>query len=105
MLGDIDVLVEQGRQLDVRVRDVLRRVGAQMLMRLFTILGAVLVEEARRRGLNIERRNTVIFKTLYGPVEVESTYLYDETNGEGARTMRRHFGVVGAATAMHERER
>lgn len=95
MLGDLDELIDEGRQLDVKVRDVLRLVGARMLMRLFEILGAVLIEEARRRGLNIERRKTVEFKTLYGPVEVESAYLYDESSAEGSRPMRRHFGVVG----------
>lgn len=95
MLGDIEELVENGRLLDVRVRDVLRRLGVEMMVRLFAILSATLVEEAKERGFRIERRNTVTFKTLFGPVEVESPYLLNDSMGEGLRPMRETFGVVG----------
>jgi hypothetical protein len=95
MLEDVDELVEEGRQLDAKVREVLFEVGARMMVRLFAVLGAVLVEEAKRKGLTIERRPTVTFKTIYGPIEVESAYLRNVETGESTRPMREHLGVEG----------
>lgn len=95
MLEDVDELVEEGRQLDAKVRKVLFEVGARMMVRLFAVLGAVLVEEAKRKGMTVERRPTVTFKTIYGPIEVESAYLRDTDTGESARPMREHCGVEG----------
>lgn len=95
MLEDVDDLIEEGRQLDARVRDVLFEVGARMMMRLFAVAGAVLVEKAKRKGMTVERRPTVTFKTIYGPIEVESAYLQHVETGESARPMRESFGVEG----------
>ena len=95
LLEDVDELVEQGRQLDANVREVLFEVGARMMVRLFAVIGAVLVERAKRDGMTVERRPTVTFKTLYGPIEVESAYLRDAASGRATRPMREHLGVQG----------
>ncbi len=95
MLEDLDDLIEEGRQLDAKVRQVLFEVGGRMMIRLFTIIGAVLIEEAKRKGMTVERRPTVTFKTIYGPIQLESAYLRNAETGESTRPMREHLGVEG----------
>jgi hypothetical protein len=65
------------------------------LVKLFEVARAILVEEAKRTGKTVERTSEVTFKTLLGPVEVASPYVYDREAGQGERPMREHFGIVG----------
>lgn len=96
MLESAGELIEQGRQLDGEVRQTVFRVGATLMKVLFRALGEVVVEEAKKEdGMTVERRDTVTFKTLFGPIEVESPYLYDRRMKRGLRPMREHFGVQG----------
>lgn len=95
MLGDIDALIAEGRGLDLKVKEVVFLPGRQLLVKLFEVARAMLVEEAKRTGKTVERTSEVTFKTLLGPVEVASPYMYDREAGQGERPMREHFGIVG----------
>lgn len=95
MLTDADELIEGGRQLDVQVRAVVLRVGLFLIRHLFKVLQERLIDAAKSEGFTVERRPVVEFKTLLGPLEVESAYLYSHERGEGRRPMREAFGVVG----------
>lgn len=95
MLEDVDDLIEEGRTLDLKVKKIVFALGRTLLVKLFEVCRAMLVEEAKREGKTVERTSEVTFKPLFGPVEVASPYMYDREAGEGVRPMREHFGIVG----------
>jgi hypothetical protein len=95
LMQDIPKLLEQGLRLDALVRDVLRAVALALLSALYQGLCDYLVEQATARGLTVQSRSIVRFKTLYGEVEVESPYLRSCQSGESARPMKDVLGVQG----------
>jgi hypothetical protein len=95
LLEDIPQLLEHGLQLDALVRDILRAVGLALLRALYQGLCAYLVEQATARGLTVQSRPIVRFKTLFGEVELESPYLRSSQSGESARPMKDVLGVEG----------
>jgi len=95
LLEDIPALLEQGLGLDALVREVLRTVGLALLSALYQGLCAYLVEQATARGLTVQSRPIVRFKTLFGEVEVESPYFRSSQSGESARPMKELLGVEG----------
>jgi len=95
LMQDVPTLLEQGLRLDALVREVLRAVGLALLSALYQGLCRYLVEQATARGLTVQSRPIVHFKTLYGEVEVESPYLRSSQSGESARPMKDVLGVEG----------
>jgi hypothetical protein len=95
LLEDIPALLEQGLRIDAVVREVLRAVGLALLSILYQALCAYLVEQITDRGLTVQSRPVVRFKTLFGEVEVESPYLRSSQSGESARPMKDILGVEG----------
>jgi len=95
LMQDIPGLLEQGLRLDALVRDILRAVGLALLSALYQGLSAHLVQQATHRGLTVQSRPVVRFKTLFGEVEIESPYLRHPQSGESARPMKDILGVEG----------
>jgi hypothetical protein len=95
LMQDVPALLQQGLRLDALVRDVLRAVALALLSALYQGLCSYLVEQATARGLIVQTRPIVRFKTLYGEVEVESPYLRSPQSGESARPMKDILGVEG----------
>ncbi|QDG54568.1 hypothetical protein FIV42_28635 [Persicimonas caeni] len=95
MLEDSDTLIAQGRKLVLKVKRVLWPLGCVLVRTLLRQLKAKLIKEAKQRGLTVERRREVCFKILFGPIPVESVYMYDRDSNEGYRPLKEHFGVVG----------
>ena len=95
LLKDMPALLAQGLRLDALVRDILRAVGLALLSALYQGLCAHLVERATHRGLTVQSRPVVRFKTLFGEVKIESPYLRSAQSGESARPMKDTLGVEG----------
>ena len=95
LLEDIPALLAQGRRLDALVRDILRAVGLALLSALYQGLCRQLVEQTIDRGLTVQSRPRVRFKTLFGEVEMESPYLRSSQTGESARPMKDTLGIEG----------
>ena len=95
ILEDADELIAEGRQLDGKVRKVVFQLGLFLVRNLFLALQKKLIEGAKAKGFTVERRPVVTFKTVFGPMELESVYLYDREQGQGYRPLREEFGVVG----------
>jgi len=93
----IDELIEEGRQLDQKVQDLVREVGRQTTRRLLAICSKVLEEEAKQKGMTVQRRPEVDFDIIFGPVEIPSPYLYDKESGKSSRPMKEQFGVRGGS--------
>jgi hypothetical protein len=95
LLDHIPALLAQGWRLDALVRDILRAVGLSLLSALYQGLCTYLVQQATDRGLTVQSRSIVRFKTLFGEVEIESPYLRSSQSGESARPMKDTLGVEG----------
>ena len=95
LLDHIPALLAQGLRLDALVRDILRTVGLALLSALYQGLCAHLVQQATARGLSVQSRPLVRFKTLFGEVEIESPYLRHPQSGESVRPMKDTLGVEG----------
>ena len=95
LLEDIPALLAQGLRLDALVRDLLRAVGLALLSALYQGLCAHLVQQAMDRGLSVQSRPRVRFKTLFGEVEMESPSLRRAPSGEAARPMQDVLGGEG----------
>jgi hypothetical protein len=95
LLKAMPTLLAQGLRLDALVRDILRAVGLALLSTLYQGLCAHLVARATHRGLTVQSRPVVRFKTLFGEVEIESPYLRSAQSGESARPMKDILGVEG----------
>jgi len=95
LLEDMPALLAQGLRLDALVRDLLRAVGLAWLSALYQGLCAHLVQQATDRGLSVQSRPRVRFKTLFGEVEMESPSLRSAQSGESARPMKDVLGVEG----------
>ncbi len=94
-LEDADELIAQGRKLDLKVKSVLWRLGCVLIRTLLRQLQTRLIAEAKHKGFTVERRPEVCFKVLFGPIPVESVYMYDRESNQGYRPLKEHFGVVG----------
>lgn len=95
LLDDIPALLAQGLRLDALVRDILRAVGLALLSALYQGLCFYLVQQATERGLTVQSRPIVRFKTLFGEVDIESPYLRSAQSGESVRPMKDVLGVEG----------
>jgi len=95
LLEDIPELLQQGLRLDALVRDLLRAVALALLSALSQGWCAYLVEQATARGLTVQSRPMVRFKTLFGEVDMESPYLRSAQSGASARPMKDLLGVEG----------
>ena len=95
LLEDIPALLAQGLRLDALVRDLLRAVGLALLSALYQGLCAHLVQQAIDRGLSVQSRPRVRFKTLFGEVEMASPSLRSAQSGASARPMQDVLGVEG----------
>jgi hypothetical protein len=87
-------LQAEGRGLDGFVLRLLREVGREVMAALFAALGSALVAERRRPGLRPRRSPEVEFHTVFGPVRVDSPYLWSR-DGQSSRPLREVFGVEG----------
>jgi hypothetical protein len=95
LLEDILALLAQGLRRDALVRDLLRALGLALLSALYQGLCTYVVEQATARGLTVQSRPLVRFKTLFGEVEIESPSLRSSQSGASARPMKNTLGVEG----------
>lgn len=80
-------------ELDAPLREVLRRVGLGVMQRVLESLSAEVTAraEAADEELVIQRRSILPMSTLFGPVEVESPYLWRK--GRSARPVESELGL------------
>ena len=82
--------------VDVRVRDLMRAVGSGTVRGVYQGLAALVTAEVQEEtGLPTERRKEITVHTLFGPIEVESAYLWDRTTKESARPVKDELGLHG----------
>jgi len=94
MLAAVDVVP---RELDAEVESHIRRVGLGVCKAFIEARSARLVEEGKAKGLVTQRRPKVTFYTVFGPILVESPYMWCAVDQFGWRPLREEFGVADRA--------
>jgi hypothetical protein len=91
----MEAVLQAGPRLDKVVQDLLRQVGQRTLQMVYAAVETQLVAQAQAAGGYVERRPTVVFKTVFGPIEICSPYLRTADSSRGWRPLKEAMGVVG----------
>lgn len=82
-------------EVDREVRDLLRQVGLGTMRRVLQTRAEQATQQAQEAsGLGVERRSAVTVVSVFGPVEVESPYLWDPGCGQGLRPVATVLGLT-----------
>ena len=72
---------ERASEADTEVMGLLRRCGREAMTHLLRQWGSVVIDDACRQGLSINKSKDITFYTLFGEVELYSPYLHGWTIG------------------------
>jgi hypothetical protein len=95
IVSDMEEALSYGAGLDRSVQDLTHAIGQDTLTLVYASISSHLTEQRQQEGWQIEHHSTVIFKTLFGPVAVDSPYLQKPGAAGGVRPMRQVMGVEG----------
>ena len=95
IVSDMEEALTHGAGLDRTVQHLTRALGQNVLTQVYAGISSYLTQQQQREGWQIEHHPTVVFKTLFGPVEVDSPYLQKPEQAGGIRPMRQVMGVEG----------
>lgn len=85
-------LAKRARLIDKEVAEVLRQAGQAAMLVIFAMVGAQLTGEAQAAGLTVQSRPVITYNVIFGPIEVESPYLWKK--GEGCKPVRDRMGLT-----------
>ena len=99
-----DSLPEGLREVDGLIRELLRAIGRLVFTTVADASVQQVVEGTKTHGLTPFRRPTVRFSCLFGPIDVESPYLYDRRSRWSSRPVQDVLGIRhGGRSAALER--
>lgn len=85
-------LAERARLIDKDVAEILRKAGQAAMILIFAVVGGQLVDEARAAGLTVQSRPVITYNVIFGPIEVESPYLWK--NGQSSKPVKDKMGLT-----------
>lgn len=97
--GESD-LKSRARELDGDVMGLLRRLGVRVMERLFGFLSEQVTREAETTGIGVQRRSRITYSVVFGPVHVESPYLWDRATRRSARPVKTELGLTHCGRSM-----
>ncbi|MFB2917272.1 MULTISPECIES: hypothetical protein [Aerosakkonema] len=80
-------------ELERVIASILRQVGLQVVAKVFQQLSSTLTAQAKKEGLAVHRRQVVKYAVLFGCLEVESPYLWNQKTGDSARPLKEQLGI------------
>ena len=96
LLEDVEEVMATGMALDKHVQTIVRAIGHASLEQLYAGVNEHLSAEYQSSPeWQLERRPVVQFKTLFGPVSVESPYWSATMGTGGVRPMKTVMGIEG----------
>ena len=104
LLEDVEEVMATGVELDKQVQTIVRAIGHASLEQLYAGVNEHLSAAYQSSPeWQLERRPVVQFKTLFGPVPVESPYWSSTMGTGGVRPMKTVMGVEGSrySEAVH----
>ncbi len=86
--------VDRMNGVDARLKEALREIGRRAVETIYEKAVAIVAEESKEKGLQVQRRSKVIFHTIFGAIDVESTYLWNSKTHETARPAKTKLNVT-----------
>jgi len=80
--------------LDGDIFKLLRLIGLQLMSMLLSYLSSQVTDDDLKLGYQIHRRRKVKYFGLFGPIEVESPYLWNRKTKQGARPVKDKLGIT-----------
>ena len=85
-------LAKRARLIDKDVAEVMRQAGQAAMILIFDVVAGQLVDEAKASGLTVQSRPVITYNVIFGPVEVESPYLWK--NGQSSKPVKDQMGLT-----------
>lgn len=80
--------------LDGDIFKLLRLIGLQLMSMLLSYLSSQVTDDDLELGYQVHRRIKVKYFGLFGPIEVESPYLWNRKTKQGARPVKDKLGIT-----------
>ena len=87
-------LTETAREADGLVQRTAREMSRLATKMILNEVSRRVTEGVRKEGLRVHRRTRVCFYGLFGPMEVESPYLYDAATRRSSRPVKDGLGIT-----------
>ena len=85
-------LVERIKMIDGNIQEIVRELGLETVNQIFDRLCCQLTQESEAMGLCVRARPVIIFNTIFGPLEIESPYLWRK--GESSKPLKDTLGLT-----------
>jgi hypothetical protein len=85
-------LFDRARLVDGDVLETLREVGWLTMGKILSHLCSRLGEEAKAQGLSVQARPVITFQVIFGPLELESPYLWKK--GQSSKPVKDRLGIT-----------
>lgn len=97
-------LVDKVQIIDGEIFKLLRLIGLQLMSMLLSYLSFQLTTDELKKGYQVHRRLGVKYFVLFGPIEVESPYLWNRETKQGTRPVKNQLGISfgGRSPALEE---
>ena len=79
--------------LDGTVLSILREIGYQVMSMLLSLIVARVTLKAQKKGFVVHRRPTINYTTIFGPIKLESPYLWNRKSKKGIRPLKEKLGI------------
>lgn len=95
IVAAVPALTPDALEVDAEVRDLMRQLGLRIVERVLQVRAQAATRQAQAAtGLEIERCPTVTVVSVFGPVTVESPYLWTPGRGPGLRPVKTVLGLT-----------
>lgn len=80
--------------LDGNIFQLLRQIGWQLMSMLLSHLSSQVTDDDLKLGYHVHRREKVKYFGLFGPIKVNSPYLWNRQTSQGARPVKNQLGIT-----------
>jgi len=87
-------------RIEDKLQKLVREVAARTEAELLEARGKEAVQEFRAQGFTVQRRCRVPFEGIFGPMEIESPYLWNPKSKQGARPVQNQVGVAARGRSL-----
>ena len=93
-------LVDKVQGLDGELLKLLRIICLQLMLMIFTYLSSQVTADGKEKGYKVHRHLRVEYFSIFGPIEVESPYLWCRKTKQGLRPVKDKLGITDGGRSV-----
>ncbi len=93
-------LEDKVQSLDGEILKLLRKIGLQLMSMILSHLSSRVTRDDSEKGYKVHRRPRVKYLVLFGPIEVESPYLWNRDKKQGTRPVKNQLGITHGGRSL-----